>query len=199
VFTGIVREVGRVVALDAETQQARLSVTAPELAPGLELGDSVAVDGCCLTVAAKERDTLVFDVSAETVSRSSVGELTTGSSVNLEPAVRIGEPLGGHLVQGHVDAVGHVLSAEPEGEGVRMWVEIPPEVLRYCVEKGSLTVGGVSLTIAELGEDAVAVALIPHTLEHTTLGEAGPGDPVNLEADVIAKYVEKLFPEKGAG
>jgi riboflavin synthase len=198
VFTGIIREVGRVAALDAEKQQAGLSVSAPELAPGLEPGDSVAVDGCCLTVVAKERDTLVFDVSAETLSRSSVGELATGTSVNLEPAVRTGEPLGGHLVQGHVDAVGHVLSAEPEGEGVRMWVEIPPEVLRYCVEKGSLTVAGVSLTIAELGEEAVAVALIPHTLEHTTLGQAGPGDPVNLEADVIAKYVEKLFLEREA-
>jgi riboflavin synthase len=193
VFTGIVEELGRVVSLDSGAEQARLSVAAPELAPGLEPGDSVAVDGCCLTVVAKKDDTLVFDVSAETLSRSSIGNLGTGSGVNLEAAVRAGEPLGGHYVQGHVDAVGRVRSLSTEGEGVRMWIEVPPQVLRYCIEKGSLAVAGVSLTIAELGEDAVSVALIPYTLEQTTLGKARPGEPVNLEADVIAKYVERLL------
>jgi riboflavin synthase len=193
VFTGIVKELGHVVSLDGGAEQAHLSVSAPHLVPEAEIGDSVAVDGCCLTVVARKRDTLVFDVSPETLSRSSIGELESGSDVNLEGAVRAGEPLGGHYVQGHVDAVGRVRSVSPEGDGARMWIEVPPEVLRYCVEKGSLTVAGVSLTIAEMADDAVAVALIPHTLEVTTLGAARPGKRVNLEADVLAKYVERLL------
>lgn len=194
VFTGIVRELGRVVLLERSEQQARLSVTAFALAPGLEIGGSVAVDGCCLTVVEIDGGTLSFDLSLETLSRSALGTLGPGRDVNLEPALRAGEPLGGHYVQGHVDAVGRVRSLEREGDGVRMWIELPPEVLRYCVEKGSITVAGVSLTIAELGDDAVAVALIPHTLGVTTLGTAKPGDLLNLEADLIAKYVERLLP-----
>jgi riboflavin synthase len=194
VFTGIVRELGRVVSLEGGREQARLVVAAPGLAPQLEVGDSVAVDGCCLTVVGNHDGTLAFDLSAETISCSAVGALEAGQGTNLEPAIRVGEPLGGHYVQGHVDAVGRVRSLVPEGDGVRMWLEIPPDVLRYCVEKGSLTVAGVSLTVAELTDDAVAVALIPHTLEVTTLGKAQPGDPVNLEADVLAKYVERLLP-----
>jgi riboflavin synthase len=189
VFTGIVRELGRIVSLEGDRKQARLVIAAPGLAPELEIG----VDGCCLTVVGREDGTLAFDLSAETFSRSAAGSLEAGHGTNLEPAIRVGEPLGGHYVQGHVDAVGRVRSLEPEGEGVRMWLEVPPDVLRYCVEKGSLTVAGVSLTIAELTDDAVAVALIPHTLEVTTLGAAKPGDAVNLEADVIAKYVERLL------
>jgi riboflavin synthase len=193
VFTGIVRELGRVVSLEGGREQARLVVAAPGLAPELQTGDSVAVDGCCLTVVGSEEEALAFDLSAETLSRSSLGSLRAEQRANLEPAIRVGEPLGGHYVQGHVDAVGRVRSLVPEGEGVRIWIEVPPDVLRYCVEKGSLTVAGVSLTIAELTDDAVAVALIPHTLEVTTLGNAQPGDAVNLEADVLAKYVERLL------
>lgn len=193
-FTGIVKELGRVVSLEGDEEQARLVIAAPGLIPELEIGDSVAVDGCCLTVVGREKETIAFDLSAETLSRSAIGSLGAGQGVNLEPAIRVGEPLGGHYVQGHVDAVGRVRSLVPEGEGVRIWIEVPPDVLRYCVEKGSLTVAGVSLTIAELTGDAVAVALIPHTLEVTTLGKAKPGDAVNLEADVIAKYVERLLP-----
>jgi riboflavin synthase len=194
VFTGIVRELGRIVSLEGDEEQARLVVAAPGLAPGLEIGDSVAVDGCCLTVVGQEEEAIAFDLSAETLSRSAIGSLGAGQGVNLEPAIRVGDPLGGHYVQGHVDAIGRVRSLVPEGDGVRMWIELPPEVLRYCVEKGSLTVAGVSLTVAELKDDEVAVALIPHTLEVTTLGKARPGDAVNLEADVIAKYVERLLP-----
>ncbi|MHB8060408.1 MAG: riboflavin synthase [Gaiellaceae bacterium] len=193
-FTGIVRELGRIVSLEGGEEQARLVVAAPGLASKLEIGDSVAVDGCCLTVVGREKEEVAFDLSAETLSRSALGSLGAGQSVNLEPAIRVGEPLGGHYVQGHVDAIGRVRSLLPEGDGVRIWVELPPDVLRYCVEKGSLTVAGVSLTVAELTDDAVAVALIPHTLEQTTLGKVGPGDAVNLEADVIAKYVERLLP-----
>jgi len=193
VFTGIVRELGSVVSFEGGEEQARLVIAAPGLAGELEIGDSVAVDGCCLTVVGRQGEALAFDLSAETLSRSAVGSLGVGQGANLEPAIRVGEPLGGHYVQGHVDAVGRVRSIEPEGDGVRMWLEVPLDVLRYCVEKGSLTVAGVSLTIAELADDAVAVALIPHTLEVTTLGKAKPGDAVNLEADVIAKYVERLI------
>jgi riboflavin synthase len=194
VFTGIVKELGRVVSLEGDEEQARLVIAAPGLTPELEIGDSVAVDGCCLTIVGREKETIAFDLSAETLSRSAIGSLGAGQGVNLEPAIRVGEPLGGHYVQGHVDAVGRVRSLLPEGEGVRIWIEVPPDVLRYCVEKGSLTVAGVSLTIAELTDDAVAVALIPHTLEVTTLGKVKPDDAVNLEADVIAKYVERLLP-----
>jgi len=194
VFTGIVRELGQVVSIEQSEQQAHLSVTAPGLAPGLEIGDSIAVDGCCLTAVEIDGQTISFDLSLETLSRSALGALGPGRGVNLEPALRAGESLGGHYVQGHVDAVGRVRSLEREGDGVRMWIELPPEVLRYCAEKGSLTVAGVSLTIAELGDDEVAVALIPHTLDVTTLGNAEPGDLLNLEADVIAKYVERLLP-----
>ncbi|HWH05642.1 MAG TPA: riboflavin synthase [Gaiellaceae bacterium] len=128
----------------------------------------------------------------ETLRRTSLGRLAEGAAVNVEPALRAGEPLGGHYVQGHVDGVGRVRSAEPEGEGARLWIEAPPEVLRYCVEKGSIAVEGVSLTVAELAEDAFAVALVPHTLAETTLGALRPGAEVNLEADVLAKYVERL-------
>jgi riboflavin synthase len=196
VFTGIVRELGRVVSLGKSEGQVRLSVAAPLLAPGLTAGDSVAIDGCCLTVIGKDGEKISFDLSRETLSRSALGSLEAGRTVNLEPSIRAGEPLGGHYVQGHVDAVGRVSGVEPEGEGVRMWIDVPEAVLRYCVEKGSLTVAGVSLTVAELTDHLVAVALIPHTLAVTTLGTAKPGDPVNLEADVIAKYVERLLSEK---
>jgi riboflavin synthase len=131
-------------------------------------------------------------VVPETLRRSSLARLSEGAEVNLEPAIRAGEPLGGHYVQGHVDAVGRIRSVEDEGEGLRIVVEAPPDVVRYCVEKGSIAVDGVSLTIAELHDDAFAVALVPHTLEATTLSDLAPGREVNLEVDVLAKYVERL-------
>lgn len=186
-FTGIVRERGRVVSL----QDGRLVV---ETGVGASLGDSVAVDGVCLTVVGGDSRTLAFDVVPETLARTTLGRLQPGSEVNLEPAVRAGDPLGGHYVQGHVDGVGRVRSLKPEGQGARLWVEAPARVLRYCVEKGSICVSGVSLTVAELDRDAFSVALVPHTLACTTLGRLRPGDEVNLEADVLAKYVERLVP-----
>jgi riboflavin synthase len=183
VFTGLVRKRGRVVSFDG----GRL-VLASALA--VQVGDSVSVDGACLTVAGREDGRLSFDVLGETVAR------TKGfrGEVNLEPALRAGDPLGGHYVQGHVDAVGRVRSVEPEGEDVRVWIDAPAEVLRYCVEKGSVAVDGVSLTIAALDAEGFAVALVRHTLAVTTLGALEPGEPVNLEADVLAKYVERLLP-----
>ncbi|HZO95910.1 MAG TPA: riboflavin synthase [Gaiellaceae bacterium] len=179
-FTGIVREVGRVVSFDG----GRLAVEADTDAA---VGDSVSVSGVCLTVVG--RAPLAFDVVAETLARTTLGRLEPGDRVNLEPALRAGEPLGGHYVQGHVDGVGRVRSA-----GEPVWLDAPPELLRYLVEKGSVAVDGVSLTVAALDGDGFAVALVPHTLEATTLGALQPGDPVNLEVDVLAKYVERLLP-----
>jgi riboflavin synthase len=189
-FTGIVRELGRVEAFDG----SRLRVSAPATAPNVAIGDSVSIAGVCLTVVENGGDTLAFDAVPETVSRTSLGRLEPGGDVNVEPALRAGDPMGGHVMQGHVDGVGGVRSVDPEGEGRRIWFDVPAEVLRYCVEKGSVAVDGTSLTIAALDDDGFAVALIPHTLEATTLGGLAPGDPVNLEADVLAKYVERLLP-----
>ena len=192
-FTGIVRELGRVASIEGGDEGVRLDIEAPETAARLRVGDSVAVNGCCLTAEAVEAGRITFHAVPETLHSSSLGELHAGVEVNVEPAVHAGEPLGGHYVQGHVDGVGRVQSVEAEGEGLRVFVEAPPEILRYCVEKGSVTVEGVSLTVAEVAEDAFGVALIPHTIEETTLSELAPGRPVNLEVDVLAKYVERLL------
>ena len=192
-FTGIVRELGTIEALDGGAAGVRLRVRAPQTAAGAAIGDSVALSGVCLTITQCEDDVLLFDAVPETLSRSTLGRLQPGAEVNVEPALRAGEPLGGHIVQGHVDGVGSVRSVTPEGDGARMEVEAPPDVLRYCVEKGSIAVEGVSLTIAALSEDAFLIALIPHTLAATTLGRLGPGDDVNIEVDVVGKYVERLL------
>ena len=153
-----------------------------------QAGDSIAIDGVCLTVVEAVNGSLAFDVVPETRSRIA----GFGAEVNLEPALRAGDPLGGHYVQGHVDGVGRIRSVESQAEDRRMWIEAPAELLRYCVEKGSIAVAGVALTISGLGEDAFEVALIPHTLAETTLGGLGAGSEVNLEVDVLAKYVERL-------
>ena len=191
-FTGIVRERGIVAAVDGGADGVRLRIDAPATAAQAAVGDSVAINGVCLTITERDGASLSFDAVPETLSRTALGRLVPGSAVNLEPALRAGEPLGGHYVQGHVDGVGRVRSLEPEGDGVRLTIEAPEELLRYCVEKGSVAVEGVSLTIAALGDDVFEIALIPHTLAETTLASLGPGDPVNLEADVLAKYVERL-------
>jgi riboflavin synthase len=192
VFTGIVRERGRVVAVEGGADGMRLRVDAPRTAAGTRLGDSVAINGCCLTAVAVDDGAIAFDAVPETLARTSLARLQPGANVNVEPALRAGEPLGGHYVQGHVDTVGRVRSIAPEGEGRRLWIDAPGDVLRYCVEKGSIAVDGTSLTIAAVDEGGFAVALVPHTLAETTLGELGAGDEVNLEADVLAKYVERL-------
>ena len=189
-FTGLVREVGTVLSMDG----GRLTLDAPVTARDAQPGDSVAVDGVCLTVVERGDATLAFDAVPETLSRTSLGTLEHGSRVNLEPALRAGDALGGHYVQGHVDGVGTVRSVEPEGDGKRIWLDAPPGILRYVVEKGSIAVQGTSLTVAATDGDGFAVALIPHTLEETTLDRLAPADRVNLEADVLAKYVEKLLP-----
>lgn len=192
-FTGIVRERGRVVAIDGGAEGVQLEIEGPRTAALTAVGDSVSIDGADLTAETVADGRMTFHAVPETLRRTALGRLAPGDEVNLEPALRAGEPFGGHYVQGHVDGVGRIRSSEPEGAGRRVWIEAPPEVLRYCVEKGSVAVQGVALTIAELAGGAFAVALIPYTLAETTLGELEPGDPVNLEADVLAKYVERLI------
>jgi riboflavin synthase alpha subunit len=192
VFTGIVRERGRVVTAERNGGGLRLRISAAETARQAEPGDSVAVAGCCLTVTAAADGALEFDAVPETLSRTTLGGLAAGNEVNLEPALRAGEPLGGHFVQGHVDGRGRVSALEPEGDGARLRVELAPELLRYCVEKGSIALDGVSLTIAALPDDRVEVALVPFTLEHTTLAALRTDDEVNVEVDLLAKYAERL-------
>ncbi len=189
-FTGLVREVGTVASMEG----GRLTIQAPATAQGVQLGDSIAIDGVCLTVVACDDSSLAFDAVPETLARTALGTLDQGSRVNLEPALRAGDALGGHYVQGHVDGVGSVVSVGPEGEGRRVRFEAPAELLKYIVEKGSIAVQGTSLTVAAVDDTGFEVALIPHTLQETTLGELVPEQPVNLETDVLAKYVEKLLP-----
>jgi len=200
VFTGIVREVATVTAVDAhEHGGARLVVAAPRTAAVTSEGDSVSVNGVCLTATAatdSENGMLAFDAVPETLARSTLGRLAPGHPVNLEPALRAGEPMDGHVVQGHVDGVGTVAALDPEGEGARVTVRLPGDLHRLTVEKGSIALDGVSLTVAALGPDdarTIEVALVPHTLAETTLGRLRPGDEVNVEADVLAKHVARLL------
>jgi riboflavin synthase len=188
VFTGLVREVGEVTRVDRGDEGARLRVRAA-LASEVELGDSVAVSGACLTVAAFEDGALEADVMNQTLSLTTLGELEPGDLVNLEPALRAGDPLGGHLVQGHVDCVGDVASNVEEGFARRLRVDVPSHQRRYLAERGSVTVDGVSLTIAAVTNDGFEVALIPETLERTTLADASR---VNVEMDIVARYLERL-------
>ena len=189
-FTGIVEELGTVVSREG----AKLRIAATEVLDGVQLGDSTAVNGCCLTVVAWEPPAdgapgwWEADVSDETYLRTSLGNLAPGDRVNLERPVRLMDRLGGHLVQGHVDAVGEVVAPVPD-----LAIRMPAELTRYVVEKGSITVDGVSLTVVNALDDGFTVAVIPHTSEVTTLGFRGVGDPVNLEVDVTAKYVERLM------
>lgn len=190
-FTGIVREIGRVERIERSDAGARLRV-ASELAGDLAGGDSVSVSGACLTVASPGDDAFDADVMNQTLALTTLGQLEPEASVNLEPAVRAGEPLGGHFVQGHVDGIGTVAALTPDGFSRRVRIDVPEGLRRYLVEHGSVAVDGVSLTVAGLAEGWFEVALIPETLARTTLGELSPGDSVNLEMDLIARYAERL-------
>ena len=192
-FTGIVRELGTVVSASETGGGLALVVRAPATAPATRAGDSVAINGCCLTAESVDGDDLSFHAVRETLSRTTLGRARPLDQVNVEPALRVGDPLGGHYVQGHVDGVGRVQSVEAEGEGLRVFVEVNDDVLRYCVEKGSVTVDGVSLTVAEVADDAFGVALVPQTIEVTTLSALVPGREVNIESDVLAKYVDRIL------
>jgi riboflavin synthase alpha subunit len=191
-FTGIVREIGLVEAVERGGEGARLRVRA-RLAPDLAEGDSVSVNGTCLTVASGADGAFDADVVNQTLSVTTLGELEPGQSVNLEPALRAGDPLGGHLVQGHVDAVGDVAAVSEDGFSRRVLITAPIELRRYLAEHGSVAVDGVSLTIAGLSDEGFAVALIPETLNRTTLDRLAQGERVNLEVDVIARYAERLM------
>jgi riboflavin synthase len=192
-FTGIVRERGIVTALDGDESGRGLVVEGPATAAVTAIGDSVSIDGVDLTATEILDGRMRFHAVPETLARTTIGSLEPGAEVNLEPALRAGEPFGGHYVQGHVDGVGQVRSVEHEGEGLRVWIVAPPDLMRYIVEKGSIAVQGVSLTVAELADDAFAVALIPHTLAETTLGAVAIGDRFNLEVDVLGKYIERML------
>jgi len=199
-FTGLIADIGVVEEVDAAGTGARLRIRTA-LAGELSEGDSVAVNGACLTAAAVDADTFEADVMNQTLKRTSLGPLDSGARVNLELALRLADRIGGHLVQGHVDGTGAVASVSEDGFARRLVIEAPDEIRRYLVERGSVAVDGVSLTVASLGDGGFEVSLVPETLERTTLDEARPGSVVNLELDVIARYVERLvsgFTERGA-
>jgi riboflavin synthase len=192
VFTGIVEELGAVVALDRVGDSAQLRVHGPAVISDARPGDSIAVNGVCLTVTRTSDGSFTADVMHETLARTSLSVLGVGDPVNLERAVRADGRLGGHLVQGHVDAVGRIEDREPGERWEVLRVSVPPELSRYVVPKGSIAVDGVSLTVVDAEPDAFTVSLIPETLSRTTLGHAPVGAPVNLEVDVLAKYVERM-------
>ena len=190
-FTGLIQNVGRVKSVDRGDEGARLRIES-QLSSELALGDSIAVDGCCLTAAAVDAGSFEIEAMNQTLQVTALGTIEQGNHVNLELAMQASDRLGGHIVQGHIDGVGTVLSVEDDGFARRVRLELPPELLRYVVDKGSITLSGVSLTVAELGETWVEVSLIPETLERTNLGEVEPGSKLNVECDIVAKYVERL-------
>ncbi|GHA91428.1 riboflavin synthase [Streptomyces chryseus] len=192
-FTGIVEELGEVTAVENLGDASRFRLRGPLVTEDAKHGDSIAVNGVCLTVVECGDGEFTADVMAETLKRSSLGALTTGSRVNLERPMALGGRLGGHLVQGHVDGTGTITGREPSEHWEIVKVSLPPDLARYVVEKGSITVDGVSLTVVEAGDDYFTISLIPTTLDLTTLGIKQAGDPVNLEVDVLAKYVERLL------
>jgi riboflavin synthase len=191
-FTGLIREIGSVEAIERDDAGARLRIRAG-LAGEAELGDSIAVSGVCLTVSALDRGVFAADVMNQTLDLTSLGDLTTDGSVNLEPALRASDRLGGHIVQGHVDGAATVAGTEADGIARRLRVALPDGLERYVVEHGSIALDGVSLTVASVDEEVIEVSLIPETLERTTLGEAEAGRRINVEIDLLARYAERLL------
>ncbi|HVX03622.1 MAG TPA: riboflavin synthase [Rhodanobacteraceae bacterium] len=193
-FTGIIQSTGRVTRSEPRGGDLRFSVVAPEFdASDVALGDSVAVSGCCLTVVARDGDTLAFDVSNESLALTTLGSLGIGDRVNLEKALRLADRLGGHLVSGHVDGVGGIVSIEPDARSQRWRIAAPQGLMHYIAAKGSVCVDGVSLTVNAVDGDAFEVNLVPHTVAHTTFADRRVGDRVNLEIDMLARYVERLL------
>lgn len=197
-FTGLVIETGKVIAFEEGAEAWRLKLTANKVLDGLEMGDSIACNGCCLTAVAFSEDTIEFDLLAESVRLTSFAALKQGASVNMETSLCFNGKLGGHFVTGHVDCTGEVLLFEERGQDYYLKIKVPEQFMKYLVYKGSITIDGISLTVAEVddAQQAFAVWLIPHTLEVTNLDERKPGDPVNLEFDLLGKYVERLLPVK---
>ena len=191
-FTGLVLGVGRIASVDRSESGARIAVETPLVAE-LQTGDSIAVNGVCLSATSLENGSFLADAMNETLSRTSLGDISPGAEVNLELPLRASDRLGGHVVQGHVDGVGRIASVTEDGFARRVQVDAPADVLRYVIEKGSIAVDGVSLTVTGVDSRSFTVSLIPETLQRTNLGQAGPGHRVNLEVDVLAKYVERLM------
>ena len=197
-FTGIVEARGRVVAMETGDSGRRVRIQHPGKGrlQEMRVGDSIAVSGVCLTACAAEAESFEADLSSTTLERTTLGDLEVGHDVNLEPALRVGEPLGGHLVSGHVDAVGTIMAVEQEGDCCRVGVEVPPEIHRYLVPRGSVCVDGVSLTVTEVGADTFGVTLVPHTRAVSLAGDYRAGLRVNLEVDMLTKYLERLLRER---
>jgi len=191
VFTGLVQDVGMVVSVERTANGAQLRIST-QLSNELALGDSIAVNGCCLTAVAADSTSFETEAMNQTLEVTALDQVAEGSRVNLELAMKASDRLGGHIVQGHVDGIGTVLSIEDDGFARRVRVDLPTRLLRYVVDKGSITLNGVSLTVADLGDSWAEVSLIPETLERTNLGEALPGSKLNVECDIVAKYVERL-------
>lgn len=198
-FTGIIEVIGTVREFSRQGEGARVHIGAGALAEGLRIGDSMAVEGACLTVTAVRGDGFTADLSVETLARTTLRRLRVGARVNLERPLRLGDRLGGHLVTGHVDGVGQIAERVPQGDGEFIRIRFPRELGPLLVMKGSMAVDGISLTVAELSHDAFGVAIIPHTLEHTTLRDKRVGDPVNLEADLLGKHVARLLALRAGG
>jgi riboflavin synthase len=195
-FTGIVEEMGAIASLEKTLAGTRFTILASTVMGDLKIGDSVSVNGTCLTVVSKSERDFSVEVSPETLSVTTLGSFNAGTPVNLERAMRLNERIGGHLVAGHVDGVGVIRSRQQDGNAILFTIGAPPEILRYCVAKGSITVDGISLTINEVTDHSFSVAIIPHTAKVTTLGLKQINDPVNLESDLIGKYVERLLQER---
>jgi riboflavin synthase len=198
-FTGIIEEIGIVKALRREAGAARLSLSAVTVLDGTAIGDSICVNGVCLTVVELGKNEFSADVAVETLRVTNLGELKVGARVNLERALQLSARIGGHLVSGHVDAVGRLREKRDEGNGWRIFFDAPETVLRYIIKKGSIAIDGISLTVADVDRSGFSIAMIPHTARLTTLGFKAAGDSVNLESDIIGKYVERLLPGRGEG
>jgi len=196
-FTGIVEEMGVIKRLEKSGAGTTLTILASTVMDDLEAGASVSVNGACLTVVSVGEREFAVEVSRETLAVTTLGQLAAGTPVNLERAMRVHDRIGGHLVAGHVDGVGSIRNRTPEGNAIVLTIEAPREVLRYCVHKGSITLDGISMTINEVSDRNFSVAVIPHTAKATTLGLKKPGETVNLEADLIGKYVERLLQDRG--
>jgi len=195
-FTGLVQSLAEVAAIVPEPPGVRIVIREPKLAAAANIGDSIALNGCCLTVVAIENGTLAFQAGEETLSRTNLGELQPKDVLNLEASLRAGDPLGGHYVTGHIDAIGTLDERHDDGQWCTMWFNAPAAQIKQMASKGSIAVDGVSLTLVDVTNDRFSVALIPHTLEATTLGRRKPGDRVNLETDILAKYVEQQLAHK---
>ncbi len=190
-FTGLVETMGEVTAIESRPPGVRLTLRCGEFVGGVALGDSIAINGCCLTVVTVQGDCCGFDAGEETLSRTNLGGLHVGCRVNLERSLQVGDRLGGHLVTGHIDAVGELDERRDDADWSNLWFRVPPRLTRQMASKGSVAVDGVSLTLVDVTDDRFSIALIPHTLQVTTLGQLAVGDEVNIETDLLAKYVER--------